>query len=255
MKVAELWRFPVKSMQGERLESLDIGPAGAEGDRRWAVVSRSSGTILTAKTVPELLSASARIVDGELVVEHPGLTGAVTDRSLSAWLGRDVVLAEASRDVPASYEMTFDPPNDAAEVYEIPTPSGTFMDLASVHLLSTASLARAREARPDLQWDRRRFRPTVLVDCDESGFPEQHWVGGPLRVGGAVLSVDLETVRCAMPLRAQPALGHEPALGREVDVYRTLDAIHYNHLGVYCSVAEPGRVSVGDAVARSGAAD
>ena len=144
--------------------------------------------------------------------------------------------------------MTFDPPNDGSELYEIPAPHATFMDLAAVHLLTTASLARAAEARPDLQWDRRRFRPTILVESHADGFPEQHWVGSRIRIGGAVLSVDLETVRCAMPLRAQPAHDGSPEIERSADIYRTLDELHYNHLGVYCSVVDPGGVRAGDEV-------
>lgn len=241
MKVGELWRYPVKSLQGESVERLRFGAAGAEGDREWGFVSSETGRLLSAKTVPQMLAGRARLVDGVPEIEHPG-------ESVAQWLERDVRLERSSADTAVSYEMTFDPPDDDAELYEIPAPPSTFMDLAAVHLMTTASLARCREARPDLHWDRRRFRPTILVDCDDDGFPEQGWVGRQVRIGSLVISVECETVRCALPLRAQPPLGENPPIEQSTDIYRTLDEIHDNHLGVYCSVIEPGTASVGDAV-------
>lgn len=241
MKVAELWRYPVKSLQGEAVDRLEFGARGAVGDRQWAFVSNETGKLLSAKTIPQMLVGRARLVDGVAEISHPG-------ESVAAWLERDVRLAEVADDTAVSYEMTFDPPNDDAELYEIPAPPATFQDLAAVHVLTTASLARCHDARPDLQWDRRRFRPTILIDSDEDGFPEQAWVGHQVRIGSVVINVDLETVRCALPLRAQPALGENALIERSTDIYRTLDEIHYNHLGVYCSVNEPGVASVGDEV-------
>ncbi len=58
MHVVSLWRFPVKSMQGEELQTADIGELGITGDRQWALVDRSTGLALTARRVPELLFAS-----------------------------------------------------------------------------------------------------------------------------------------------------------------------------------------------------
>ena len=89
---------------------------------------------------------------------------------------------------------------------EIPAPSGTFLDLAAVHALTTGSVARCQEARPDTNWDVRRFRPNVLVDLDDGGYPEDAWVGHRVRIGAAVIDVQLRTVRCAMPNRAQPGV-------------------------------------------------
>ena len=52
MRVAELWRYPVKSLQGERLTSADVGPEGLAGDRQWALFDVSTGYGLTARRVP-----------------------------------------------------------------------------------------------------------------------------------------------------------------------------------------------------------
>jgi uncharacterized protein YcbX len=169
---------------------------------------------------------------------------------MSAWLGRGVGLRPVPVQAQVSYEMTFDPPDDAAEKFEIPSPEGTFFDLAALHVLTTNSLATCAGTHPDVVWDRRRFRPNVLVDdAGDEPYPEDAWVGRSVRIGGVAIDVLMRTVRCAMPLRAQPAHGAEGILSRDVDLYRALNSSHENHLGVYASVREPGTISVGDDIA------
>ncbi len=55
--VAELWRYPVKSMGGERVEQLAVAAGGAAGDRRLAVVDPAAGKVLSGKRWPALLMA------------------------------------------------------------------------------------------------------------------------------------------------------------------------------------------------------
>ena len=255
--VAALWRFPVKSFQGFPTDSLAFGPRGVRGDRRYALVDRATDRTLSAKSQADLLLASAtEMADGGVLLTLPDTRtiradDPEIDNVLAAWIGRPVTLAEADTgdepltydDRSRSYEMTFDPEHDEAERVPIPSPAGTFLDLAAVHVLTTGSIARCREAQPDTEWDIRRFRPNVLVDLDTEGFPEDSWVGRRIRIGAAVISVDQRTVRCAMPLRAQP-----DGLDRDVEVFRTMNAVHANHLGVYCSVVDPGPVNIGDPV-------
>ncbi|MCU1453804.1 MAG: uncharacterized protein JWN46_1950 [Acidimicrobiales bacterium] len=255
--VSGLFRYPVKSMQGMTVERLRFDVCGAVGDRRYAVIDAATDRIISAKTEPRLLEASAqdaaggvtlRLPDGaELAADDPAV-----DDTLSRWLGRPVTLAEADVEPDRalvydarsrSYEMTFDPADDAAEAYAIPSPSGTFLDLAAAHVLTTASIARCREQAPGTTWDVRRFRPNVLVELDGDGFPEDDWVGRQVRLGGAVLAVDQRAVRCAMPLRAQPG-----GIDRDLAVFHTMQELHDNHLGVYCRVTTPGEVRLGDAV-------
>ena len=254
-RVAELWRFPVKSMQGERVDRLELGPGGATGDRRYGLIDGASGNLLSAKSVPALLTARARTEGDAVVIVLPDgreLGAADPDVSavLSSWLDRDVEL-RPSGPGSVAYEMTFDPPNDDAEAVFWPAMEDSFLDLAPVHLLTTGSLAAMVAARPDSAWDVRRFRPNVLVDTGEvAGFVEDAWVGGAVALGGAgaAIQVDMQTVRCAMPLRAQPPWDDRPGLDRDVEVFRTLTAEHNNHLGIYCGVATPGEVRVGDPV-------
>ncbi len=135
--VTDLFRYPVKSMQGLSEAALDLVADGFEGDRRWALIDGATGRLMSAKRWSALLMASAddeaiTLPDGERVP----LGAPDADKALSAWLGREVHLAEATADTEVSYEMTFEPPNDEAEYVEIPTTPGSFLDLTAAHLAS-----------------------------------------------------------------------------------------------------------------------
>ncbi len=254
-QVVELWRFPVKSMQGERVERLDVGPLGVVGDRAYGVVDEATGLLVSAKADARLFEAFAWTEDdGAVVVRLPdGSEREARDPSLPAavseWLERPVRIARPGGT--AAYDMTLDPPNDDAEHYEIPTPVDTFLDLAALHILTTASLLRCSTARPDLVWDVRRFRPNVLVEHDGAGFPEDAWVGEQVALGSDVVAEGLmRTMRCAMPLRPQPAAPAvgSPVLERSADVFRAMSELHANDLGLYASVVTGGTIRLGDPV-------
>src|SRR5688572_6744302 len=96
--IRQLWRYPVKSMQGELVESLDLDLGGARGDRTLAVVDPAAGKVLSAKRHADLLMASARVEGDDVVVTLPdGAEHAASDpgvhAALSAWLGHEVRLA------------------------------------------------------------------------------------------------------------------------------------------------------------------
>jgi uncharacterized protein YcbX len=242
-RVAALRRYPVKSMQGVEVDRLVVGPVAIEGDRVRACIDEGSGHIMSAKRFSKLLEASA---DDE-GISLPGgrrlpYGAAEVDQVLSGWLGRRVRLEEQSADTQRTYEMTFDPPNDDAEYYEIPAPAGSFVDLAAVHLLSSATLAGGAQARGDLDWDVRRFRPNVVVEGVDEPFGEDAWCGSVVTIGGARLTAQMPTIRCAMPLRAQPGLERQPRL------FEALTQLHENYLGTYLAVAQPGEIRVGDEV-------
>ncbi len=240
--VDELYRYPVKSMQGLAVESVELGLSGIDGDRSRALIDVASGRLMSAKRWSRLLLGVAddigiTLPDGT----HRPYESGDMDRVLSTWLERDVALHRVAPDVDLSYEMTFDPPNDDAELYEIPAPSGSFLDLAPVHLVSQQTLGGGVATRPDLNWDVRRFRPNLVVDAAGTrSFGEDAWCGRQLRIGSSVVEAMQPTVRCAMPLRAQPGLESQPAL------FHALDEIHANHLGIYLSVVTPGEIRVGD---------
>ena len=59
-QIAELWRYPVKSLGGEQIETADIGPRGILGDRLWAVRDLERDVTVSARQLPVLLTATAR---------------------------------------------------------------------------------------------------------------------------------------------------------------------------------------------------
>lgn len=242
--VAELWRYPVKSMGGEALRGpTPAARTGLEGDRRMAVVDLETGKVLSAKTVPLLLQASAAL-EGDTIRMTSDAGGldvtaadADVDERLSAWLGRPVHLATPVPGARAVFDLELDP-DDPSEVAELRTPPGSFFDSRStLHLLSTTSL-RGQDAR--------RFRPNLLVDVDgDEAFPEDAWVGRELHVGGSTgvtVSVRKTTPRCVLVSKPQPGLAHDSA------VFRELVREREGNLGVYIDAADEGVVSVGDPV-------
>jgi uncharacterized protein YcbX len=248
--VAELWQFPVKSMQGSRVDTLTFGTAGAEGDRQWAVVDPAAGRVLSAKRWPPLLHATGA-VDGDSTVTitlPDGATHAAgdpaTDAALSAWLDHDVRLLQPPPGDGLPFELHTEAWDDSSPTWEFPgPPGGPFVDLAAAHVLTTASLLAAAALHPDGTWDVRRFRPNALLDVEGEGFVEDEWVGMAVALGEVVLDPFMPTVRCSVTTREQPGLP------RDVDIARTLNREHGLNLGLYCAVTAPGTVGVGDPVA------
>jgi uncharacterized protein YcbX len=251
MNVAQLWRYPVKSMQGEPVQRLRLDGTGAEHDRMWGVVDCANDKVLSAKRTASLLDAAARLDEpsGAVTITLPD--GEVyeagdprTDKALSTWLGRQVRLVRPGPEATA-YELTMDPADDDSEVWDFATPPGSFVDLAAAHLLTTASLAAAAATLPDGQWNVHRFRPTMLIDAGPAdGYLEDGWVGQRVTLGGVTVEPFMPTPRCAMPTRGQAIHGLEP----DKRISRTLTDQHQNNLGVYCTVTAAGVVAVGDPV-------
>ena len=235
MRVLELWRYPVKSLQGQRLDAVDVGPQGLTGDRQWALFDRSTGFGLTARRVPDLLFAAGRLrADGDVEVVLPDGTVTADDDVLSDWLGRPVTLraAEAERG-PRQYENPFDVGDDAEDGWDaFEGASGAFHDSSRIRvsLVSTGTLGT---------WDRRRFRANVLLD----GSGEDDLVGGRVRLGGAVLDIGTPVSRCVMVTRPQPG-----GIGRDTGVLKTIHRERGSTLAVGALVPVPGRVAVGDAL-------
>jgi uncharacterized protein len=233
VRVAELWRYPVKSLQGERLAGADVGPEGLAGDRQWALFDVDSGLGLTARRVPELLFAAGRLrPDGQVEVVLPDGTVTAEDAVLSAWLGRPVTL-RAAADAPGDrrYENPFEVEDDDEYGWDAFTGArGAFHDSSRtrVSLVSTGTLGT---------WDRRRFRANVLLD----GEGEDALVGRRVRVGGAELDVVAPIPRCVMVTRPQPG-----GIGRDTSVLRTVHRERGGMLAIGALVARPGAVAVGD---------
>lgn len=243
--VAQVWRYPVKSFQGELVESLDLAPGGAIGDRTLAVVDPAAGKVLSAKRYAELLMASARLEGESVVLTLPdGSEHAADDpnvnAALSVWLDRDVRLEAPPTEGVFPMEMYTGMSDEDTPLFDWPGPPGTWLDLADVHWLTTASLAAIAGEHADGQWDVRRFRPTALIETSAGGFAEEGWTS--IEVGGVATEVLMATPRCSMPSRAQPGLG------RDKSIATTIRDANANNLGVYASIARSGTIRVGDPV-------
>jgi uncharacterized protein YcbX len=232
VRVVELWRYPVKSLQGERVDAVALTAQGLAGDRRWALFDRETGLGLTARRQPALLHAAARLRDdGGVDVVLPDGSVAADDGALSAWLGRPVELRAADVAGPRRYENPDDIETEAEDSWWVFEGSyDAFHDSVALTLLSRATIG----PRPV-----RRFRPNVLLD----GGGEDALVGGTVRIGDAAVAVTTQVPRCVMVTRAQPG-------GIEVDrdVLRWVHRERAGMLAVGGTVLRVGTVRVGDEV-------
>jgi uncharacterized protein YcbX len=238
VRVVELWRYPVKSLQGEQLTAAEVRREGIAGDRQWALFDVDTGFGLTARRVPELLFGSARLTgDGGVEVTLPDGTVTRDDAILSDWLGRRVALRSAAEVAGRPRYET--PEDDLAEDGTGRTGrwyswegagGGAFHDNADgrVSLVSTGTLG---------EWDRRRFRSNVLLD----GSGEEWYVGFPVRLGEALLGIGDPIPRCVMVTRPQPG-----GLDRDTAVLKTIHRERGGELAVAARVFRPGTVQVGD---------
>ncbi|WP_354701951.1 hypothetical protein DSM112329_02293 [Paraconexibacter sp. AEG42_29] len=280
MRIAELWRYPVKSMGGEQLDAVEVDQRGVHADRLWAVRDLQLGAVTTARRLPMLLGCSARFVGAPPADAGPGVGAEVLvtfpdgeERSssdpavhelLSALTGRRVRLVPlppvtdraayrgplaTQNDLRRQFgipddeplpDLTMFPVRKLAELARYATPVGTFADAYPLHLLSRASLAAMHGHTPGSDFDRRRFRPSILLESDDApGLVENGWLGGTLTSPETVLRPQIPTIRCSMPAREQPGLEAEP------DVVRTVRRQADGCLGVYADVVSGGRLEVG----------
>ena len=128
--VAQLWRYPVKSFQGEMVDELAMAPGGAAGDRLLAVVDPGAKKVLSAKRYADLLQAAARL-EGERVVitlpdgaEHASDDAGVHD-ALSAWLGMPVRLEPPPAEVSYPMEMYTGMSDEGTPLFDWTRTAGT----------------------------------------------------------------------------------------------------------------------------------
>jgi uncharacterized protein YcbX len=243
--VKELWRHPVKSFQGERVEELALAPGGAAGDRVLAVVDPAAQKVLSAKRYPDLLLASARLDANRVVIRLPDGTEHTSDDpsvhgALSTWLDMDVRLEPPPSDTVFPMEMYTGMSDEDTPLFDWPGPPGRWVDLADTHWLTSASLGSIAGEHPGGGWDVRRFRPTGLLEVDGEGYPEESW--DTVDIGEAAVQLLMATPRCTMPSRAQPGLDRDKAIGT------TIRDANSNNLGIYATVTRSGTVRVGDSV-------
>ena len=206
--VVSLWRYPVKSMMGEELNSSEVTDRGLLGDRTFALVDSVDGKVVSAKNPrkwPNMFDFRAQLALPNVNISLPD--------------GR--VVNSSDKGI------------------------GTFFDVSTVHVLTTATLDCFRELYPEGRFETRRFRPNVVVQTasDEKRFAEKDWIGQTVAFGPEVrLNIMRECKRCVMTTLAQGDLPKDPGILRTVARHNDVK------LGVYASVVRGGTIRRGDRV-------
>ena len=208
MHVAELWRYPVKSMAGERLEEAELGEAGIAGDRVLHVEG-PGGEVRTARRHPRLLGHHAVLgADGEPVVDGHAWSDPRIADAVAAAAGPGAVLVRS----------------EGLERFDI------------LPLLVTSDGALAA-----LGHEPRRFRPNIILGGVE-GLAERGWEGRVLAIGSARIQLADLRGRCVMTTWHPDTLAQDPGVLR--DVARRFGGT----FGLNAAVLQGGRLRVGDAV-------
>ena len=273
MQISQLWTYPVKSMVGVSVESVELSSLGIVGDRHWAIRDLERGGIRGAKKIGELMQFTAHRKDNDVIITFPGgtqVSSADEDVNfmLSGVLGRNVLLEslpadnnlehfrrgpsdsddpltelrgifgrEAEEPLP---DFTAFPP----EVAEFESPPGTHHDCWPLMVMTTSALQAMQEALPDSNVDIKRFRPSIVVETNSGeGHVEFSWKGKTASLGTAVLEFLDPCPRCIMITRkVNDELPEDRAILRHV--VRDLNQA----VGVYARILTPGRVALGDAL-------
>ena len=277
MHVSQLWVYPVKSMMGSTVDSVDLNPLGIVGDRHWAIRDLERGGIRGAKKIGELMQFSATRINNSDNSNHVTITcpdGSITHsndadvhQKLSMALNHNVQLESLPADNNAEHfrrgpSDSTDPltelrsifgreedeplPNFAAfppEVAEFESPPGTHHDCWPLMVMTTSALQALQEALPDSNVDIKRFRPSIVVNTTETGHPEFSWTGKRARLGTAEIEFLEPCPRCVMiTRRINDDIPEDRGILRHV--VRDLN----QNVGVYARVITPGTVSLHDSM-------
>lgn len=271
--ISSLWRYPVKSMAGEELNTVEVTANGLRGDRAYALVDAAGGKVGSAKNAKrfgELLKYRAQFVtqpgsDGIAPAVRITLPDGTTldssrpdnQAALCAAFGPQVTLRSNAPDglLLEFAAGTLGGKHATATEHAVAgaAPRGTFFDYACIHIVTLSALRRLQEAYPEGEFSVQRFRPNIVVDCaDESGFVENSWVGHSLAIGPKlILRVSIPCPRCVMTTLPRRDLPHDPKILRTAVQLNMQDLGDFGNLpcvGVYADVVKPGSIRRGDAV-------
>jgi uncharacterized protein len=233
--VAALWRWPVKSMAGERVNALRVGSRGAGGDRTHAVLYEHKGEWkrLTAREAPRLLAWQGVYpfnVDGGLDPARPPYAVVIgPDGHRYRW---------------GDPRLRFALENDLGRPVQLVRDVEGIQDLPRTLLVTLQSSLNALGEELGGPIDLRRFRTNLHLDVDVPAWAELGWEGGELAFeGGVRLKLLHPCERCAIPTRDPDTQIKWP------DLLRHLNAAHEQVFGINARVITAGRVAVGEGVA------
>ena len=231
--VEAIFRYPVKSMGGERLEVAQLGWHGLEGDRRLAfrrINDRSGFPWLTASKLPDLL----------LFAPHRREDGAQGDLPTHVRTPDGEEMPVFGEDLAAEVGRRY-----GAAVQMMQLNHGIFDEacISVIALDTVREISRLAGRSPDV----RRFRPNVLVRLLRSGpFQEDEWLGGVLSFGegddAPAITITQRDVRCSM-VNLDPDSASSAA-----EVLKAVVRAHQNTAGIYGAVTRIGRLAVGQTI-------
>ena len=182
MFLAEIWRYPVKSMAGEQLQTAVLTPAGITGDRELQV-RNASGRMITSRTHPALLGHRATFNEqGEVLVDG------------RHWTDAGVL----------------------ADVQKIAGPGARIVRDQGLHRFDILPLLVATDgAIAAFGRDRRRLRPNIVVGGVE-GLEERTWEGRQLAIGDTLIQMEDLRGRCVMTTYDPDTLVQDPEVLRDI---------------------------------------
>ncbi len=261
--VSSLWRYPVKSMLGEQLESVSVTLKGVLGDRAYALWDCETERVASAKNPKKwakLLELQAKFAETPSTDKSmpsvkftlpdgtsPTSDNAEIDLILSQLLGRNVQLLSSVPEVPSldQYWPDIEGAINRETVTQLFMPVGTFFDSCPIHAITTATLAQLKSLYPEGEFDPCRFRPNIVINPEsaETTFLENDWVGKNMIVGNEVcLSIDTACPRCVVTTIAQQGLPND------LNILRTTSKHNNSIAGIRTSVLQEGIIRYGDSI-------
>lgn len=262
-KVVSIWRYPVKSMLGEELNSSYITEHGLIGDRVYALIDQETGKVISAKNPNKwgmLFDFRSAFIDQPQVVDNippvritfPDGTQIFSNQNeinhtLSKVLDREVKLIRNSLEKPIyeEYWPNIEGLAQREKTTDEVMPPQSFFDIAVVHILTTSTINRLRELYPKGRFEIRRFRPNIVVEplSGEADFVENSWVGKNITIGEKILlNVIQPCTRCVMITLPQSELP------KDLGILKTVAKYNQVNVGVYASVYRDGTIRRGDSV-------
>jgi uncharacterized protein YcbX len=230
-RVAELHRWPVKSMAGQPVDALHLDERGAAGDRAHALLDVFKGAPrrLTARQAPRMLLWQASYDGADVApdqVPKPALTA--PDGSTFGW---------DDEQLPSALEQ------DLGRPVALRRDLGLMQDLGHSLLVTTQATLDAVAHELDASIDLRRFRTNVHVVLDDApAYAEEEWEGRGLTIGEATLRLLHPCERCVIPTR-------DPDTAQKwADLLRWLTREHRGLFGINARPLHPARIAVGDPV-------
>ncbi len=233
-RVRDIRRYPVSSVGGEVMRTVEVLPGGIVDDRKFALFDASTGLAAAPEREmrwrPAVFLSASQPPDGLPVLHFPDTTAyALDDRALAEHLASYFGFAVALG-IYGDADVRF------------PVVSNRYQP-APLHLVTSASLEALQNVAGLSSIDPRRFRPSVVIDTEDGeGFLENAWIGQRIRIGDLHVDVTDATRRCGMTLIAQPGLDEEP------EILRGIMRHNRRNLGVYATPCASATMTVGDDV-------